>query len=76
MMDRSNQCYIPCFVEIGPLVSEKKSFEGVLPYMGMAATLVTWPASYSNQIFISMHLKAYIQNLGINGPVVSEKSKF
>ena len=28
------------FVEIGPLVLEKKIFEGFLPYMGMAAILV------------------------------------
>ena len=32
--------YIPNFVEIGPLVPEKKNFEGILPYMGMAAILV------------------------------------
>ena len=32
--------YIPSFVEIGPLVLEKKIFEGVLPYMGVAAILV------------------------------------
>ena len=28
------------FVEIGPVVPEKKNFEGFLPYMGMAAILV------------------------------------
>ena len=28
------------FVKIGPLVLEKKIFEGFLPYMGMAAILV------------------------------------
>ena len=27
-------------VEIGPVVPEKKIFEGFLPYMGMAAILV------------------------------------
>ena len=32
--------YIPSFVEIGLPVLEKKIFEGVLPYMGMAAILV------------------------------------
>ena len=31
---------MPSFVEIGPLVQEKKIFEGFLPYMGMAAILV------------------------------------
>ena len=34
------RCYIPSFVEIGPSVLEKKIFEGVLPYMGVAAILV------------------------------------
>ena len=28
------QCYIPSFVEIGLPVTEKKIFEGFLPYMG------------------------------------------
>ena len=28
------------FVEMGPLVPEKKIFEGFLPYMGMVAILV------------------------------------
>ena len=52
-----------------------------LPYMGMAAILVTCPASYQ-QILISMYLKAYIQNLVKKGPValigqaVSEKKMF
>ena len=30
-------------MEIGPLVLEKKIFEGFLPYMGMAAILILWP---------------------------------
>ena len=33
MMGRSPRCYIPSFVEIGPPVLEKKTFEGFLPYM-------------------------------------------
>ena len=33
------QCYIPSFMEIGPLVLEK-IFELLLPYMGVAAILV------------------------------------
>ena len=61
-MDWSPKCYIPSFVEIGPPVPEKKIFEGFLPYMGVAAIFVIWPASYS-WIFISLYLKAYIQNL-------------
>ena len=62
-----------CFVEISPPVLEKKIFERFLPYMGVAAILLMWPASYQ-QILISMYLKSYVQNLVKNGPVVSEKS--
>ena len=65
----------PSFVEIGPPIPEKRIFEGFLPYMGMAAILLMSPASYQ-QILISMYLKAYMQNLVKNGPVVSEKSMF
>ena len=36
----SPRCYIPSFVEIGPPVMEKKTFKGVLPYMGVAVILV------------------------------------
>ena len=75
MMGWSPRCDIPCFVEIGPPVLEKKIFEGFLPYMGMAAILVMGPAS-CHQIFISLYLKAFIQNLVQNGPVVSEKIRF
>ena len=39
MMGWRFRCYIPNFVEIGPLVLEKKIFEGFLPYMGLAAIL-------------------------------------
>ena len=66
---------IPSFVDIGPPVPEKKTFEGFLPYMGMAAILVMWPAS-CHQIFISLYLKAFIQNFVQNGSVVSEKIRF
>ena len=74
MMGRSPRCFIPSFVNIGPPVLEK-IFEGFLPYMGMAAILVMGPAS-CHQIFISLYLKAFIQNLVQNGPVVSEKIRF
>ena len=74
MMGRSPRCYIPSFVKIGLPVLEK-IFEGFLPYMGMVAILVMWPAS-CHQIFISLYLKAYVQNLVQNGPVVSEKIRF
>ena len=62
-------------MKIGPPVLEKKIFEGFLPYMGMAAILVMSPAS-CNQIFISLYLKAFIQNLVQNCQVVSEKIRF
>ena len=35
MMGPRPQCYIPSHKVIGPLVLEKKVFEGFLPYMGM-----------------------------------------
>ena len=53
---------IPSFVGIGPLVPKKKIFEGLLPYMG-------WQPSGSrdqhhiNNCFISLNLKANLQNL-------------
>ena len=37
---RSPRCNIPSFVKIIPPVLEKKIFEGLLPYMGVAAILV------------------------------------
>ena len=66
-------CYIPSFVEIGPSV--QKIFEGFLPYMGVVAILVVLLAS-CHQIFISLNLKAFIQNLVHIGKVVSEKIQF
>ena len=39
-MGWSPRCYIPSFVKIGLPVLEKKSFEGFLPFMGVAAILV------------------------------------
>ena len=62
-------------MEIGLLVLEKKIFEGFLSYMGMAAILVMRPAS-CHQIFISLYLKACIQNRVQIGTVVSEKIQF
>ena len=40
IMGWSPRCYIPSFVEIDQPVPEKKIFEGLLPYMGVAAILV------------------------------------
>ena len=56
-------------MEIGQPVPQ--IFEGVLPYMGVAAILVMWPAS-CHQIFISLYLKAFIQILVQNDIVISE----
>ena len=61
-------------MKIGPPVLEK-IFEGFLPCMGVAAILVTCPAS-CHQIFISLYLKACIQNRVQIGTVVSEKIRF
>ena len=61
-------------MEIGQPVLEKIS-KGFSPYMGMAAILVTVPAS-CHQIFISLYLKAFKQNLVQIGTVVSEKIRF
>ena len=75
MMGWSPGCYIPSFLEIGPPVQQEKIFEGFLPYMGVSAILVMRPAS-CDQIFISLHLKAFIQSLVQIGTVVSEKIRF
>ena len=59
------------FRGIGQPVTVEKIFEGFLPYLGMAVILAMCPASYQ-QIFVSMYLKAYRQNLvnqRTNGPV-------
>ena len=74
MMGWSPRCYILSFLEIGLPALEKIS-KGFLPYMGMAAILVMWPAS-CHQIFISLYLKAFIQSLVQIGTVVSEKIQF
>ena len=75
MMGWSPGCYIPSFLEIGLPIPEKKIFEGFLPYMGVAAILVMSPAS-CHQIFISLYLKACIQNMVQIGTVVSKKIRF
>ena len=62
-------------MEISLLVPEKKIFEGFLPYMGMVAILVMWPAS-CHQIFISLYLKAFKQNLVQIGTEVFEGIQF
>ena len=51
---------MPSFVEIGPLVLEKKIFEGFLPYIGMAGILfMTW-ISYihiGSPFLLMLHIK-------------------
>ena len=74
MMGWSPGCYITSYVEICLPVPEK-IFEGFLPYMGVVAILVMWPAS-CHQIFISLYLKAFIQNLVQIYTVVYEKIQF
>ena len=55
-----------------PAGSGEEDFLMFLPYMGVAAILVTRPAS-CHQIFITLYLKAFIQSLVYIGTVVSEK---
>ena len=69
MMGMSPRCYIPSFVEIGPPVPEKilKGFYHIW----------AWRPSWScQQIFISLYLKAFIQNLVQFNTRVSEKIRF
>ena len=62
-------------MEICQPVPEKKIFKGFLPHVGKAAILVMGPAS-CHQIFISLYLKAFIQNLAQIGKAVYEKILF
>ena len=71
MIGWSPGCYIPSFVEIGPSVLEKKIFEGFFTIY----VLVKWPA-LCHQIFISLYLRAFVQNLVQIGKVVSKKIQF
>ena len=57
-----------------PAGSGEEDFKGLLPYVGMAAILVMGPAS-CHQTFISLYLKAFINNLVKIGKVVSEKMR-
>ena len=40
MIGQSPECYITIFIEISPLVPEKKIMEAFLAYMGVVAILV------------------------------------
>ena len=73
MLGLGPQCYIPKFMDIGPLVPENKILRGFTIY-GRGAHL-----GYLTNIiffFIFLYLKAYIQNVAKNCQMVSEKSKF
>ena len=74
MMGRSPQCYIPSFVEIGPLAPERRILKG---FHYIWAWRSSWSCDQDHvNIFISLYLKAFIQNLVQNGPEVSEKILF
>ena len=66
---------MPGFVEIGPLVHEKKIFEGFFTINGHGGHLGHVTSNMSSD-FISLYLKAFIQNLVQIGTVVSEKIQF
>ena len=59
-------------MEIGPLVPEKKLFEGFLPYMCMAATLTRC----REQTFVPPNHGGSTQNLAVTGPAIFVKNLF
>ena len=72
MIGPRHQCYIPSHKVIGPLVLEKRIFDGFLAYMGMVAILVRWPRHHK-QIFVPPSHWGSIWNLALIGPSVLEK---
>ena len=72
MVGPSPQCYIPSHKVIGPLVLEKKIFEGFLLYMRVAATLAMWPRPREQIFVLPSHLGS-IWNLVLIGQAVLEK---
>ena len=74
MMDWSPRCYIPSFMKISPPVLEK-IFEG---FYHIWAWRPSWSCDedHVNKLFISLYMKAFIQNLVQNGKVVSKKIWF
>ena len=69
MMGPRPQCYIPSHKVTGPLVLEKKIFEGFLPYMGMVAILVMWSRPSEQTFFPPTH-GGSTWNLALIGQVV------
>ena len=66
-------CYIPKIMEIGPLVPKK--ILRLLPYT-CTARKPSGHVTLYKYVFISLYLKAYIQNLVKKSQAVSEKNKF
>ena len=66
---------MPSFLEISLLVSEKKVFDGFLPYMGMAAIFVMLPRLF---IYTLIHpfYRCFTKNLALIGQAVSEEKTF
>ena len=75
MMGPSPQYYIPNHKVIGSLGLEKKFFEGLLPYIGVAAILVMW-SRLREQTFVLPSHWGSIWNLALIGQVVLEKKIF
>ena len=75
MMGRSPQCYITSFMKIGPPVLKKKILKG---FYHIWAWRPSWSCDqdHVNKFSFPYKLKAFIQNLVQNGPVVSEKIRF
>ena len=74
MVGWSPGCYIPSFVEIGMQVPEKKIFKG---FYHIWAWQPSWSCDQHHaHIFISLYLKAFMQNLVQIGTAVSEKIGF
>ena len=61
-------CYIPMFMEIGPLVPKDMTFKAF-------QNLWAWkPSGHVTNIFISAYLKVYIQNFVKEDQVISSLS--
>ena len=74
MISRSPRCYKTSFLKIGMSVPEK-IFEGILPYMGVAAILVMRSRCHEN-IFVPPIQGGFTDNLALIGPALSEKKMF
>ena len=65
---------MPSFLKIGMPVPEK-IFEGILPYMGVAAILVMRSRCHEN-IFVPPIQGGFTYNLALIGPALLEKKMF